>query len=473
MASKNNQTSRTAFRTKRDLDFFSQKELTNQLGHGIAEWPLVVIKELVDNALDAAEESGKSPTVEIEADETGITVRDNGPGLPVETVNGVLDFSVKASSREAYVAPDRGAQGHALMTLVAMPFVLDRENGRLSITAHGTRHQIACRVDPISQAISVINEPQPAKQHRGTEVRMEWSWRQDADGNVLWPFDEFDSPATPEAGETPQLMRRAEELVRGFAFLNPHLKISLNWFGHKLSFEPTTVEWSKWHAGRATSPHWYEIEHMERLAAAFLHHDENSRSVRTVSDFLREFDGLAGTAKRKAILNDLRMSRTRLSELVGIGGFRRDLLDSLLSAMRRHSKPVSPKRLGILGRDHLFARLAEMGVEPQSFEYARTAEIRDGLPFVLEAAFGWCGEQAEEERTLIAGVNWSPALANPFRRLRDGGDGLEAVLERQRAGEDEPIVIVIHLAHPRVTYADRGKTTIIIDSDKEVSDVPC
>ena len=38
------------------------------------------------------------------------TVVDNGPGIPAETINGLLDVSVRVSSREAYVAPDRGSQ---------------------------------------------------------------------------------------------------------------------------------------------------------------------------------------------------------------------------------------------------------------------------------------------------------------------------------------------------------------------------
>jgi hypothetical protein len=33
----------------------------------------------------------------------------NLPGIPAATVDGILDFNVRASSREAYVAPDRGA----------------------------------------------------------------------------------------------------------------------------------------------------------------------------------------------------------------------------------------------------------------------------------------------------------------------------------------------------------------------------
>lgn len=43
---------------------------------------------------------------------TEITITDNGPGIPAETVAGILDFAVRVSSREAYASPTRGAQGN-------------------------------------------------------------------------------------------------------------------------------------------------------------------------------------------------------------------------------------------------------------------------------------------------------------------------------------------------------------------------
>jgi DNA topoisomerase VI subunit B len=104
------QLTRTAFSTSRLLDFASVKELTAQTGHEVGEWPLVVLKELVDNALDACEEAGVAPAISVEVEESGITVRDNGRGLPTATIESILDFSVRVSSREAYVSPTRGAQ---------------------------------------------------------------------------------------------------------------------------------------------------------------------------------------------------------------------------------------------------------------------------------------------------------------------------------------------------------------------------
>jgi DNA topoisomerase VI subunit B len=122
---------RSTLRTSRSLDFASEKELVAQTGHKREEWPLVILKELTDNALDACEEAGIAPMIRVAVNTAWITVADNGPGLPEETIKGVLDFAVRVSSREAYVSPTRGAQGNALKTIVAMPFVLDGEHGRV------------------------------------------------------------------------------------------------------------------------------------------------------------------------------------------------------------------------------------------------------------------------------------------------------------------------------------------------------
>ncbi len=81
---------RTTLRTSRLLDFCSRKELIAQTGHQPEAWPLVLLKELVDNALDACEEAEIAPEIRIQVDDTGITVTDNGPGIPPETVTDVL-----------------------------------------------------------------------------------------------------------------------------------------------------------------------------------------------------------------------------------------------------------------------------------------------------------------------------------------------------------------------------------------------
>jgi DNA topoisomerase VI subunit B len=167
---------RLAFRSSRLLEFCSEKELTLQTGHPASDWPLVVVKELIDNALDACEEAGIAPVIEVAVDGNSITVTDNGPGLPEATLDGVLDYTSRTSSREAYVSPTRGAQGNALKTVLAMPYALAgaEQRGKVEIEAHCRRHVIEFAVDHIRQEPAIRRSVESCDRQMGTSVRVHW-----------------------------------------------------------------------------------------------------------------------------------------------------------------------------------------------------------------------------------------------------------------------------------------------------------
>jgi DNA topoisomerase VI subunit B len=70
------------------LEFCTRKELTIQTGQQTESWPLVVLNELVDNALDAAEKAGVPPQISVSVGDGVIAVQDNGPGIRIRTVKG-------------------------------------------------------------------------------------------------------------------------------------------------------------------------------------------------------------------------------------------------------------------------------------------------------------------------------------------------------------------------------------------------
>jgi DNA topoisomerase VI subunit B len=439
------------------MDFFSEKELVTQTGHEISDWSLVFAKEVIDNSLDACDEADIAPVIEVTADASGITVKDNGPGLPENTLGAAMDFTIRASNREAYVAPDRGAQGNALKTILPMPVVVDPEHGRLIVQAHGKQHIITCGADPISQQ-AVIHDDTTVLSTVGTSVRIEWS-PEECDGVPMWPFRGLEPTAASCWG--PSFSDRFHAIVEGFAIFNPHATFRLNWFGQELKWEATDPVWQKWKPDKPTSAHWYELPHLERLIGAYITHDREAGEDRFVSDFIAEFDGLTGSQKRGKVLVDSDLKRVRLSELVADNRLDSDRIATLLQAMQAHTRPVKSQRLGVIGEDHLKTRLLEMGVQPESFRYSRKLS-KDGLPCVLESAFGWLGDESADRRRIYAGANWSAAIKNPFRSFGSTGEGLEAALSEQRAGRSEPIVFVLHLAHPRVEYTDRGKSALVI-----------
>ena len=83
------------------------------------------------------------------------------------------------------------------------------------------------------------------------------------------------------------------------------------------------------------------------------------------------------------------------------------------------------------------------------------------MPWVVETAFGWCPDA--DRRRLVTGVNWSPGIINPFRELGRFGNSLDTVLSQARADADEPVILVLHMACPRVEYTDRGKSAVVIE----------
>ena len=130
--------------------------------------------------------------------------------------------------------------------------------------------------------------------------------------------------------------------------------------------------------------------------------------------------------------------------------------------MQANSKPVKPACLGVIGREHFRQRFAAAGCEMESFDYRASRMSTDGVPWVVETAFGWC--PTLDGRRLVTGVNWSPGIVNPFRELGSFGQSLDTILSQQRADRDEPVILVLHMACPRVEYTDRGKSAVVVES---------
>lgn len=446
---------RVAFKTSRLLDFVGQRELVAQIGHAVAEWPLMILKEIVDNSLDACEEAQLAAVITIEVSTApgaaAITVSDNGPGIPSETVAGILDYTVRVSSREAYVSPSRGAQGNALKCLVAVPYALDGHIGETRIESRGVTHQIVFAADRIRQEPRLDRTLGPSPVKTGASV------------TISWP----DSACSILTAAKARFLQIADD----FAWLNPHLTLSLRWDG-ALVVNSTASDpgWRKWRPSDPTSAHWYDVTRLERYAAAHVARDEERKESRTVRDFITEFRGLSGSAKQKRVLEESDTSRQSLAAFLGDGWeFNHAGVAGLLAAMQRHTRKISPRDLGVIGRDHLLDRFQSVGVQPETFRYKNVIfDPEDGVPAVVETAFGWC-PKGPPIRRIITGVNWSVALGNPFRSF-GRHEGLESVLADQRAGRNEPIVFVLHLASPRIDFSDRGKTAVVLAAEENADD---
>jgi hypothetical protein len=184
------------------------------------------------------------------------------------------------------------------------------------------------------------------------------------------------------------------------------------------------------------------------MAAEIAYAEDRRKPCPTVREFIGQFRGLKGTAKQNAICAGI-----GVAERETLAGFyqRDGAAERLLAAMRAVSRPVKPRDLGVIGEDHLAAHLVEVGCEEGSIVYRKAEFEHDGLPYVIEVAFGYRGD--EDPRRVAEGFNFAPAIGgSPFR--------LAERLENLDLDSHDPVTVFAHVACPRLDFLDRGKARV-------------
>jgi DNA topoisomerase VI subunit B len=433
---------RSTFATSRLLEFFSEKELAMQIGHDSSSWPVVILKELVDNALDACEQAGVGPQIALAVRRDGLWVLDNGPGMPADVIERSLDYAVRVSNKAHYVSPTRGQLGNALKCAWAAPFVVDGEHGLAVVDACGVRHRIEVGLDRIAQKPDLRPTAGASVVKNGTRIGLRWP-----------------KIASCLEGGGGRDFYNAARLLRSYAAFNPHAAFVLrDSQGRRRCWAATEPAWEKWRPSDPTSAHWYTAERLALLVAAYLTQERDGRRPRTVREFVAEFAGLSGSTKPRAVLEAAGLSKATLQDLASGGGIDREAVARLLAAMKERSRPVKPQSLGILGEEHCRNHMARRcGVDPDSVRYRRVAGVSHDLPFVLEVAFGVKAAD-DKRRDVYTGVNWSPALSSPF-------DLLPSLMGEMRLDRHDPVVLLVHLASPQLNYTDRGKSRLTLRHD--------
>jgi hypothetical protein len=249
---------------------------------------------------------------------------------------------------------------------------------------------------------------------------------------------------------------RFVQIAVDYAWINPHLSLDLDWtiaepcpyFGGLVDvfhIDATEPEWRKWKPSDPTSAHWYDAERLERLAGAYVSNNPD----RTVRDFIADFRGMSRSGKQKEVLDATGLSRKPLSDLFPNSKADKAAFMGLLAALKSETEPVKPDKLGIIGRDNLDLIPDS---DPETFAY-KCIKCDGDIPAVIEVAFAYCPEKSA--RRLVCGVNWSVGINNPFREL-------EWKFGELRIGAREPVYLIIHVAYPRVSYMDRGKSAITL-----------
>jgi hypothetical protein len=312
------------------------------------------------------------------------------------------------------------------------------------------RHRIEFRADHIDNQPKIIHTTEPSPVAVGTRLTIQW----------------------PDRALLEDVADEFQDLVEAYCWFNPHLSLCGSWFGQEfVNVSATDPDWEKWKPRNPTSPHWYDPSRLQRYLAAHVARDRDLEASRTVRAFLAEFRGLAGSAVQRRILTEVGCSHQSLAQFFGADQVNRSGVAQLLTAMQSHSKPVVPARLGIIGSSHLKARFLAAGGNAETFKYQQRKGVSDGIPYVVEVAFGVheAGLAPGESvmRRFVTGANFSAAIGSPFRRFGSTGEGVESTLAKLRANASSPVICAMHLASAYIQYADRGKSSIILTDDAE------
>lgn len=338
------------------------------------------MKELVDNALDAAETAGQqTPEVVVTDGADGVTVTDNGNGFAPEVVAGTLDFSGKVSDKLRYRTPTRGAQGNALKTVLG--FAYNAGKGEpLVVESRGVRHSIVPDVDAAG-AVQIAHEQARCERTEGTEVFV--------------PYPQTDEEDTAELSD----------LVRHFSLFNPHARLTYRGT-EEFTVGPHSEGYKKPSPGDKGCPHWYGQEDFAGLLGAL--------QINYPDMPLSEFTGLFRGGSGKGQMVRAAVDGARVLGEVSLDGH----AEVLWRTLRENVRPATVGALGPL-KGHLptaMQALYPVDAETVKHKFVKGEFEHEGteVPFGLDVAFGFCEEEAPAT-DVVFGINNSPCYRNPYR----------------------------------------------------------
>ncbi|MGD0897007.1 MAG: hypothetical protein ABR915_04165 [Thermoguttaceae bacterium] len=427
--------------TSRLLDCIgSEEEWQRQSGYSMHDAALGACRELVDNSLDACEEAGVPPIVSVKLDDTGLEVADNGPGMDVDTIRTLTDFGLRASSRAGRCAPSRGQQGNGFQACLALPYVLNGNVGRVDISSHGIRHELALSLNRVAQ------QPHCSVEQFGCAVQIGTSVKLWAPAETMIPDDDQQARFVPFVGQ--------------YAWHNPHLTLHIDCFGKRCDIPASDPDWKRFRPADPVPPRWYDRTAFGNRVLSLIGHDMAAGQDRLVRDYLsQEFRGLKRTTARAEVLEAAGLKGQRLSALLNGHGLCEDVTGGLWEAVLAHGNDLpNSHKLGLIGEQHVRACMAAAGANLDTFVYRRSRKDAedDGKPFIVEMAFAEMIEDTEAH--LIYGINHSAMIGDPFENFYPYLCYIH---------ETSPVVLFVHVGRPAIQSTDRGKRHVVLGATIE------
>jgi DNA topoisomerase-6 subunit B len=409
---------------------------------------LTTIKEAVDNALDACEEAGILPEIQVEIIEMGenrfrVIVEDNGPGIVKAQVGKIfakLLYGSKFHSRKQ----QRGQQGIGISAAVMYAGMTTGRPAKIT-TRISEKHPATYVELTINTA---TNSPDI---HREEEKE----WKKEHGTRI-----ELDLEAAYQKGQ-----QSVDEYLKETAVVNPHATIIYtNPKAEQYVFARATDDLPR--QAKEILPHPYGVE-LGTLIKML-----GDSTSRTLSSFLQDSFSRVSPPVAKEICENARLTPEMRPQDLS-----RDQAESLIKGINQ-TKIMAPPTdcLSPIG-DELLERGVKKEVQAEFYaSRSRPAFVYKGNPFQIEVALAWGGSQSRDDAAkimrfanrvpllyqqgacgitkAITSVNWKPY------GMQQPGGGLPS----------GPLTVVVHMASVWVPFTSESKEAIahVDDIVKEI-----
>lgn len=403
-----------------------------------------VIHELVTNSLDACEEAGILPEIEVKLKKLGkdhyrFSNRDNGPGIPQKHISRVFGTMLAGTKFHRNIQL-RGQQGIGVAGVTLFSQMTTGKPVRITTsTGNGDVHEIQLMVDVTKNRADVIQTNVIKKNWRGTEIEGELK-------GVQFNLSE----------------QGPSEYLRRTAIANPHISITFtDPEGRKIHFERSSKKIPKQPKELKPHPKGMDVDEVVNMSKA--------TKARRVSSFLEVDFSRISSSKTKEIQRkvnfDLKKNPRRLSWSEA---------EEIVNAFEEIDFMAPPTEgLCPIGDDQI--RKAVLNILDPEFEsvITRNPDVHSGgVPFQVEVAVAYGGNAGREitdggMRTEVM------RFANRVPLLFDaGGCAIQQAansVDWKRYGirdfDHSPFTVFVNLVSTHIPYTSAGKQSVATDDE--------
>jgi DNA topoisomerase VI subunit B len=417
-----------------------------------------IIHELVTNSLDACEESGILPDIEVEIREIGsehyrFLERDNGPGIPVEHISNVFAKMLAGTKFHRNVQL-RGQQGIGVSGVTMFCQMTTGKPMRIKTsTGDGKVNAVKLMIDITKNSADIIEQTEYSEYWRGTEI----------EGEVK--SVKFNLSDTGPY-----------EYLKRTALANPHARIALiDPEGRKTVFERSVDVIPRPPESQKPHPKGIEVDDLVNLSKQTSANKISSFLVgefsRMSSGKVKEIQELIGKEKREVkgqIVEVYKLDMNKSPRKLTWAD-----CEEIVKAIES-IKFLAPATEGLqpIAEDHITK--AVLNILDPEFQFVLTRPPKvysGGIPFQVEVALAYGGHAGRPveggmKAEIMRFANRSPLLFDA------GGCAItEAVkdVDWKRYGikefDNSPITIFINLISTYIPYTSAGKQTVANEAE--------